>query len=567
MKRIVLAVLLVAACVAHAQAEATRSEPSAEDVDAIFKRYDSRHSPGCSVAVIDDGEVVLKKSYGMADPSLGVPMTSSTSFWIPYSEARVFVALAVAMLARDGQISLDDPIRRHIPQVPAYAAEVTVRQLLNHSSGLADYGVLLPSFDSMWTRTSEDEFFRVLTRWNKLGFTPGQQTMYSNTDYALLEMLVERVSGGTLHDYLHEKLLAPLGMADTRIGADQAVVHPGHALFHTPDGEGWRRVFPYRTSPVGGISVTTSLDDLVRWDAALRDPASGLASMLEQLEAGAPATQADPQDEGHAFGVFRRKHQGLSLVEYRGIGGYRYLVQAGGLSVATLCSAYPGMDSFGPQVAMLYAGQPPAEASADAPAASVPPPEIGPVVDLAPAELERYAGEYRNASGQSFTIAVVGKGLTATPRGGATYPPLLPLGEGRFRSDFGESTYLLTFTTDGGDMVMTSWDVTANESGGQDLRRTATPAWAPSAAFGAYPGTYVGDDVEYILHVRTQDGRVLVAGNGMAEAALEPLEQADHFKGPDIYTTRFERDASGKVVALVLDATRVKGMRYARRQP
>ncbi|HWS77290.1 MAG TPA: serine hydrolase domain-containing protein, partial [Thermomonas sp.] len=209
--------LLLSAAIAsptHAQVAMTRTTPPESAVDAIFKRYDSKDTPGCSVAVIDGGKMLLKKSYGMADPSLGVPRTSATSHWIPYSEARVFVALAVAMLARDGKIGLDDPIRKHIPQVPAYAAAVTVRQLLHHTSGLADYGVLDPGFDSMWSRVSEDELFRALARWNKLGFAPGTSSMYSNTDFALLELLVARLGGGSLHDYLHAKLLAPLGMTN-----------------------------------------------------------------------------------------------------------------------------------------------------------------------------------------------------------------------------------------------------------------------------------------------------------------------------------------------------------------
>lgn len=553
---------------ALAQGPITRTTPPESAVDAIFKRYDSKDTPGCSVAVIDDGKVLLKKSYGMADISLGVPRTSNTVHWIPYSEARAFVALAVAMLARDGMIGLDDPVRRHIPQVPAYASTVTVRQLLHHTSGLADYGVLDPSFDSMWSRVSEDEFFRVLTRWNKLGFVPGTAKMYSNTDYALLEMLVQRVSGGTLHDYLHAKILGPLGMADTRIGANQATVAPGHALFYEPADVGFQRVFPYRTSPVGGISVTTSLEDLIRWDAALRDPTLGLASALKQLEVGAtPQDHADAGEDGFAFGVFRHTYRGLPLVAYNGVGDYRYLVQVAGsgLSVATLCNAYPDMDTFGPKVARLYASAAGTTSSDDDGAKATPPPEAGPVIQVPPAELQRYAGEYRSASGQVFDITTAGNGLLVTPRGRAPMPPLLPLGGGRFRTDMGGSTYLLTFKDDGGDMVMSAWDVTANESGGEDLRRRTTPDWVTVSALAQYAGTYVGDDVDATLHVRVEGARLLMATRGRTESAISADVKPDHFGKWDIYMPRFERDASGRVVALVLDSTRVKGIRYTRK--
>lgn len=567
------ACLLALSCIApaaFAQGTITRTTPPESAVDAIFKRYDSKDTPGCSVAVIDGGKVLLKKSYGMADISLGVPRTSATSHWIPYSEARVFVALAVAMLARDGKLTLDDPIRKHIPQVPAYASAVTVRQLLHHTSGLADYGVLDPAFDSMWSRVSEDEMFRVLTRWNKLGFVPGTAKMYSNTDYALLEMLVARVSGGSLHDYLSSKVLAPLGMANTRIGANQVTIAPGHALFYEPDGEGFQRVFPYRTSPVGGISVTTSLDDLIRWNAALRDPASGLASMLKQLEAGAPAPDADtePGNEGYPFGVFRRTHRGLPLVQYHGVGDYTYLVQVAGtpLSIATLCNAYPGMDTFGAEVARLYAAPPATATTANPAVATTPPPAtVGTAIKVPVAELRRYAGEYRSAAGQVFDVTTTNDALVFTPRGRSAMPPLLPVGGGRFRTDMGGSTYLLTFKDDGGDMVMSAWDVTANESGGEDLRRKATPTWATRATLSQYSGTYVGDDVDATLHVRVDGDRLLMATRGRPESAMAPEGKPDHFEKWDIYVPRFERDASGRVVALVLDATRVKGIRYTKK--
>ena len=150
--------------------------PPSERIDAVFAEYDSRTTPGCAVAVLHRDSVVFQKAYGMAHIGFGVPMTTATTTWIPYSEARIFTALAVAMPARDGKISLDDPVRRHVPEVPAYAGAVTVRQLVHHTSGLADYGSLVSGFD-VFDRMSEDEFFRILARWGTLGFPPGRGHM------------------------------------------------------------------------------------------------------------------------------------------------------------------------------------------------------------------------------------------------------------------------------------------------------------------------------------------------------------------------------------------------------
>ncbi|WP_374603459.1 serine hydrolase domain-containing protein [Arenimonas sp.] len=568
------AVFLLVACTtlmaAQAQAGVVRLSPSEEAIDAVFARYDSRSTPGCSVAVIDDGKLIFQKSYGMADVALGVERTAATSHWLPYSEARVFVALAVAMLARDGQLGLDDAVRKHVPELPAYASAVTVRQLLHHTSGLADYGVLDPAFNSMETPVSEDEFFRVLHRWGKLGFAPGQGQMYSNTDYGLLTILVERKTGSSLHDYLHAKLLGPLGMDTTRIGASQAPVYPGHALFNQASGDGGGRVLAYRRSPTGGISVTTNLEDLVRWDAALRDPARGLSKMLEALEEGAPPRAADAGQASFSFGVFRRDYRGIPLVAYHGVGDYTWLVQVPGtaLSVATLCNVYPGMESFGPEVARLYVG-PADPGEAAAPPADVAPEAIakpGPPVKLTASELQVYAGEYRNARGNyRSTIRVAGDSLEVTPQGRAPLPLLTPVGDGRFTSEFEGSTYVVTFRPGGEDMMMSAWDITTNTSGGDDLFRWTPPAGPTAARAVAYAGTYEGEDIDAVLYVRVEGSQVFVASRGMAEERLEPTDESDVFKGPSIYTTRFERDESGRVPALVFDATRVKGMRYKRR--
>lgn len=553
-----------------AQVPVTRITPPESAVDAVFKRHDSEDAPGCSVAVIDAGKVVLKKSYGMADIGLGVPMTSSTTSWIPYSEARVFVALAVAMLARDGVIALDDPIRKHVPEVPAYASTVTIRQLVHHTSGLADYGALAGPGWEIFDRMPEDEMFRILTRWDKLGFVPGQDKMYSNTDYALLKILVERTSKTSLHDYLDRNLLAPLGMTSTRIGANQADAVPGHVLFHdhAQPGDRYRkRLLSYRVSPTGGIAVTSSLDDLIRWEQALDNPALGLRALLAGLEAGALPHTSDSGIEGFAFGKYRTTRKDLPLETYHGVGEFMYLVQEPStrLSVATLCNAYDGMWSFGADVARLYALPAPA-ASDPEPATPAAPPRVLATPKAIPlSELQLYVGEYRSADGKGADVAIAGDALVITLRGGSKLPALVALGNGQFKTRIDDWTALFEFKDlDGSGITLSSWDVTNDESGGPTLRRW-TP-WQPDAqTLRGYAGTYVGDDVEVVLHVRTDGERVLVSSRGLAETALEPSDKADHFLGLAFYGARFERNASGRVTALVLDPKRVKGMRYTRR--
>lgn len=574
--RSVCVIALAFGAALSAAASPARTPPQEAAVDAIFAPFDRQDGPGCNVAVLEGDRVLLKKSYGMADPALGVPMRSSTSHWVPYSEARVFVALAVALLARDGRISLDDPIRRHVPQVPDYARQVTVRQLLHHTSGLADYGVLAGPGFALSDRMSEDEFFRILRRWNRLGSVPGTERMYSNTDYALLRLLVERVTGGSLGAYLRTEMFEPLDMQSTRVGSDQALGVPGHALFHQDTPGGYRRVLGYRLSPVGGIAVSTSLDDVLRWERAMRDPSRGFGALLEQLEAGAPPPAPGSDGEAFSFGVHRRTVDGMAVVEYRGISGYTWLVRAPGqgLTVATLCNAYPGMDTYGERVLALFAGKqatggdaaavtstlPVASTSAAAPTTQTPPPRAQPV-DVPLAELQRYVGQYRDEGGVRVNAVIVDGKLVVTPRGRPSFVGVVPLGNGRFST---ETPYDLFFAP-GSDGVMrlNSRDRLTGEPGADELRRADVAGPTAETARG-YAGTYVGDNLEIVLHVRADGETVLMAARGMAEVAITPEPAKDTFRLPDTYTARFERDGAGKVVALVLDANRLKGMRFSR---
>ncbi|MEO5588644.1 MAG: serine hydrolase [Gemmatimonadaceae bacterium] len=556
-----LAVLWSVCAMLHATTGHAQPAQSFARIDSIFARYDSTTTPGCGVAVLRGDSVVLRKTYGMAHIGFGVPMSSATTTWIPYSEARVFTALAAAMLARDGAISLDDPVRRHVPELPAYAGAVTVRHLVHHTSGLADYGVLYPGFD-LSDRMSEDEFFRVLTRWGKLSFAPGSDHVYSNTDYALLKILVERVAHLSLDDYLQNKLLQPLGMRGTRIGFDQSLAVPNHALFHEPvAGGGWRSVHRYRISPVGGISVTTSLDDLVRWARAVRDTTSGIPALLRSLQDGALESQ---RAEGFSFGVYRGSHRGRAFEAHRGVGHYLYLTRGleADISVVTLCNAYGGMDLFGPAVLAYVA---PASYTAAATAATTAP---LPTRSVAVGELRRYAGEYVLLDGTPAGVRfhVPDSVLVMTLPNGQSVRTRA-LGGGQFELATGPgATALLTFapsdSTPGGT-IMTGVDAATGEPAGPALRRRVATS-PPHAALRAYAGTYVGGDVDATLLVAVNGSRATIASRGMAAVELRPESDDGVFRMAG-YVVRFERDRAGRVTHLVLDHPRVKGMRYTRR--
>ena len=194
-------------------------------VDQIFSGF-GKDTPGCALAVVRDGGIAYSKGYGMASLEHGVPITPQTVFDIG-STAKQVTAAAVLLLAQDGKLSLDDDVRKHIPEIPDYGTPVTLRHLLHHTSGIRDYIALLQlggvNFEDVAT---DADGLAAIARQKNLDFSPGDEHSYSNSGYFLLSLIVERASGKTLRDFAQERIFTPLGMTSTEILERSHASHP-----------------------------------------------------------------------------------------------------------------------------------------------------------------------------------------------------------------------------------------------------------------------------------------------------------------------------------------------------
>ena len=190
--------------------------PVQDQIDKIFSRW-TRVTPGCAVGADVKGEPVVRAAYGMADLERDVPITIDTIFEAG-SVSKQFTAAAVLLLAREGKLSLDDPVRRYIPELPDYGWPVTIRQMLHHTAGLRDWGYLTAV--AGWPRgtrvLTHAHVLDILSRQRALNFPPGTSWSYSNSGYTLAAVLVTRVSGTPFTDYTKARIFEPLGMNDTR---------------------------------------------------------------------------------------------------------------------------------------------------------------------------------------------------------------------------------------------------------------------------------------------------------------------------------------------------------------
>src|SRR5688572_20529090 len=208
-RRGLVAALLALAAVAGARAAPTVPEAS---VDAQFSMWNTQ-TPGCAVGVSDQGRIVLEKSYGMADLEHGVPNRPDTIFEAG-SVSKQFTAAAVLLLAGDGKLSLDDPVRKYVPELPESAADITIRQMLHHTSGLRDWGNV--AWIGGWPRGTRvhthDNVLDILGRQEALNFAPGTRWSYSNSGYNLAAVIVSRVAGESFAAFTRKRLFEPLGM-------------------------------------------------------------------------------------------------------------------------------------------------------------------------------------------------------------------------------------------------------------------------------------------------------------------------------------------------------------------
>lgn len=285
-------------------------------IDTLFREFDQPGAPSASVMIISNGKVLLAKSYGLADLEKKIPATPDTDYRLA-SVTKQFTAMAIMQLADAGKLSIDDPITKFFPEFPKYGKKITVRNLLNHTSGLWDYEELIPKGATI--PVLDINALRLVMQQDKTYFPPGAQFRYSNTGFALLALIVEKVSGETFASYLHKHIFAPLHMDQTLAyeGGISTVVNRAFGYTQTP--EGFKRTDQSLTSSVlGDGGVYSSINDLRKWDEALYGTKLVSRNMLKAAFTPGPNTRHGDGPLQYGFGWFIGDYRGLRNIWHSG---------------------------------------------------------------------------------------------------------------------------------------------------------------------------------------------------------------------------------------------------------
>jgi len=279
-----------------------QTEQQIEKFDSLVReKMSANHIPGLSLAVVRDGKIIIAKGYGMANLELSTPANEKTAFAI-YSVTKPFTAMAVMMLVEEGKISLEDPISKYLAGLPAAWNPVTVRQLLNHTSGIKSLQESSFNPKELPRDYTPAEIIN-LTASFPLDFPSGESSEYNNTGYFLLGMLIEKVSGKTYEQFLRERIFAPLEMRDTRLQNYDELI-PNRATGYTWQNSGFRnavRLSPTISFSLAGL-VSTVLD-LAKWDAALYTEKLLKKNTLEQMWTDAKLNNGQMAGFGLGFGI------------------------------------------------------------------------------------------------------------------------------------------------------------------------------------------------------------------------------------------------------------------------
>ncbi len=526
------------------------SAESAARIDSVFSRFTSS-SPGCALNILRGDSSVYARGYGLASLELGVPISTRTVFDIG-STSKQFTAASVVLLALDGKLSLDDNVRKFIPELPDLGHTVTLRHLLTHTSGWRDYIdlMVLAGWDDR-DHTTDRDALDVLRRQRELSFVPGSDYRYSNTGFFLLSLVVQRASGKSLADFARERIFEPLGMHDTHYLTESREVIPGKATAYDRLGPGKWLVDMSNWEQIGDGGVQTTVEDLARWNANFESGVVGGRAMLELMQT--PASLSDGTRLTYAFGLAVDTYHGLARVSHGGAwGGYRAMLMrfpTERLAVLTLCNVGDA------NTTRLATGAADALLSPYHQAVVAMQSHGDAVRSAQPAT--RFAGAYFDESVGSIVRFVADSGGLVMGPGERGRTPLVSDGANRFRTPTGDI-----------------WQFDAPSSDGtpaKHVTRTAEPrpivyvrvdTTVPSQRFAEYAGSYVSPEVGVTWTLIAKNDTLMLHQQRGSDMPLHPLFR-DAFAGVGVL--RFQRDTHGLVTGLTVTSRGVHALRFDRR--
>lgn len=525
-----------------------------QKIDNVFQSFTSS-SPGCAVAVSRNGKLVFQKGYGQANLEYNIPITPSTVFHIA-SESKQYVAFCMLLLEKEGKLSLDDDIRKHLDFVPDFGATITIRQLIYHISGLRDQWQLLAN--AGWQLDDvikQEHVIKLVSKQRALNFNPGDEFMYCNTGYTLMAEIVKKVSGLTLREYADKNIFQPLGMKDTHFHDNYEELVPGRAYSYYAEGGKYRHsVLSY--SIVGATSLFTTVTDELKWLNNYETGQVGGKELIEKMfQVG---TLNDGRKLTYAFALGIEKYKGWNRIGHGGAdAGYRTYTcrfPEKNLNIVVFSNvAYANTWDFASKVADAFITENKEEKKND------------PVFVTDSSLLKKLQGKFYTERGDQFEMAWQnGKLMRKNVNTGAvtTEIKLSQDGVNRYKSQNG-SVIILNEQSKTTNRVMEF----KLESPTNTITFKRQPAVAQKIT-AEFVGKYYNPETEAFYEITEKNGQLFINHRKYSTESLTNI-------APDQFTTpywwmdhiRFVRNKQQKIVAFEVNADRLQHLRYEKVDP
>ena len=561
-----------------------RLEPLETDpeklVDQLMSPYDMEDSPGAAVRVWRDGETLFSRAYGMANLAYDIPFETDTRTNIG-STSKQFTAFAVMLEAQRGRLSLDDDIRKHVPELPDFGETITVRHLLTHTSGLREIFNLLLMTGRRIDRgdfVDRDEVLATVQRQPALQNSPGGEWNYNNTAFSLAALIVERTSGQPFHEYMEEHVFAPLGMTRTMVRPHAEAVIPDRSQGYAPGSTGFREIRDLGAA-VGAGGIYSTVEDLQTWVENYSEPTVGTSAMVQEMMTPYVLTDGDTTSYGYGLSVdeqrgLRRVHHGGADIAHRSMLAYYPEIDAG-ITTQSNHASFNSNVAFRLAEAFFGDAMEPEEeevATADA---------FDPA-SYDPESFDDFAGRYALDAAPTFILTFFREDETLyTQATGQPRIEIVPTSDSTFTLTAVEAS--VVFHRDDEGAVE---GVTLNQ-GGQQQHATRIAdeddeeAWAPRPEeLQDFVGRYYSDEIETFFMVSLEeaeagtseaeesgegndaDPRLVLRHRRLDDAPLTPGER-DTFSGGGL-TLSFERDRNGRILGFYMSNGRTRDVRFER---
>ena len=536
-------------------------DPFEARIDGLFQEWDREDSPGAAAAVLKGGDLVFSRGYGTAQLEYGILISPATVFHVA-SVSKQFTAFAVTLLAHQGRLSLDDDIRRHLPEVPDFGRVITIRHLIHHTSGLRDQWEALAMagwrLDDVITR---DHILTMVKNQKELNFDPGERYLYCNTGYTLLGEIVGRATGRTFSAWTAENIFVPLGMDHTHFHDNHEHIVPGRAYSYGPNEEQGFRKSVLSYANVGATSLFTTTEDLLKWAQNFMDPKVGGPEVIEQMQELGVLNSG--RKIPYAFGLGIRNHRGVRMISHGGSdAGFRTwlgIFPDQDLAVAVLSNlGSVSPNRLGLQIAEMYLEADmrpvPEKKNQAAPTKKREAAEVDPMV------YEVYAGRYALDDGTVLEIVKEGGRLFAV-HSAQGRSELFP--ETIARYFLKDADVVLTFHPDKDNYVER---VTVVSSGRPMQGKRIQSTSMTDALMKAFTGNYFSEELETVYTIGIRDGKLVARHFRHGEIPMIWTE-GDTFTGRRWFFRKleFQRDKNGRISGFLLTGGRVWNLRFDKR--